>query len=101
MSAGAEFSSAPVAVLDTSVLVPVWTTTAAADARYVISHNTTDFPPPVQGRHVYRGIEYLTTMEFIEDVLGLEVEALYGGPLPAGAIVRSRRARLPSTQLGL
>jgi hypothetical protein len=29
-----------------------------------------DFPPLVQGRHIYRGIEYLTAIEFVEDVLG-------------------------------
>lgn len=73
--------------------VPIWTTAVAAGAQYVISHNTMDFPPLVEGRHVYRGIEYLTAIEFIEDVLGLAVEELYGRPLPAGASVRSRRVR--------
>lgn len=73
--------------------VPIWTTAVVAGAQYVISHNTTDFPPLVQGRHVYSGIEYLTAVEFIEDVLGLDVEDLHGGPLPAGAPIRSRRVR--------
>jgi hypothetical protein len=73
--------------------VPIWTTAVAAGAQYVISHNTTDFPPLVEGRHVYRGIEYLTAIEFIEDVLGLDIEELYGRPLPAGGSVRSRRVR--------
>jgi hypothetical protein len=72
---------------------PIWATAVAAGAQYVISHNTTDFPPLVGGRHVYRGIEYLTAIEFIEDVLGLDVEELYGRPLRTGASVRSQRVR--------
>jgi hypothetical protein len=72
---------------------PIWATAVTAGAQYVISHNTRDFPPLVEGRHVYRGIEYLTAIEFVEDVLGLDVEELYGRPLPTGASVRSRRVR--------
>jgi hypothetical protein len=72
---------------------PVWETAVVAGAQYVISHNTRDFPPLVEGRHLYRGVEYLTAIEFIEDVLGESATSLYSGPLPRGAQVRSRRAR--------
>lgn len=51
---------------------------------------TTD--PLVDGRHVYEGTEYVTVIEFIEDVLG--VSAVEGGePLPLGAALRSQRRR--------
>jgi hypothetical protein len=70
---------------------PVWQTAGVAGARYVVSHNLADFPPLVQGGHVYRGVEYLTAVEFVEDVLGEDVEAIYGAALPIGARIRSRR----------
>jgi hypothetical protein len=71
--------------------VPIWHTAIVAGAKYVVSHNVADFPPLVQNRHIYRGVEYLTAIEFIEDVLGESTTEVYGGPLPAGASVRSRR----------
>jgi hypothetical protein len=72
---------------------PIWRTAVVARAQYVVSHNSRHFPPLVSGRHVYQGVEYLTAIEFIEDVLGLDAEAVYQRPLPAGAHVRSRRSR--------
>jgi hypothetical protein len=45
----------------------------------------------VQGRHVYGGIEYLTAIEFVQDVLGEDAAELYGIPLPQGALMRSGR----------
>ncbi|MBI4498980.1 MAG: PIN domain-containing protein [Chloroflexi bacterium] len=72
---------------------PIWQTAVVAGAQYVVSNNIGDFPPLVQGRHVYAGIEYLTAIEFIEDILGEDAEQIYGAPLPAGAAVRSRRGR--------
>jgi hypothetical protein len=30
---------------------PIWETAVVAGAQYVVSHNATDFPPLVQGRH--------------------------------------------------
>ena len=71
--------------------VPIWQTAVVARAQYVVSHNATDFPPLVQGRHMYGGIEYLTAIEFVEDVLGADAAAVYGAPLPPGALLRSRR----------
>jgi hypothetical protein len=71
--------------------VPIWQTAIVAGAQYVVSHNVADFPPLVQGRHVYLGIEYLTAIEFVESVLGEDASAIYGGALPPHADIRSRR----------
>jgi hypothetical protein len=70
---------------------PIWATAVVAGAHLVVSDNTHDFPLLVQGRHSYRGIEYVTAIEFVEDVLGADGAAVYGAPLPPGALVRSRR----------
>ncbi|MGH9175362.1 MAG: hypothetical protein ACRD1H_13445, partial [Vicinamibacterales bacterium] len=59
--------------------------------RYVVSHNTSDLPPLVDGRHQWQGIEYLTAIEFIHDVLGEDITALAPGPIADAALVRSRR----------
>ena len=56
---------------------PIWATAVLGQAQYVVSDNTTDFPPFVDLRshsaarsvHLYNDIEYLTAIEFIEDVL--------------------------------
>jgi hypothetical protein len=46
---------------------PVWAAAKLGDARYVVSENTNDFPPPDhQGRHVWEGIEYTTGREFLD-----------------------------------
>jgi hypothetical protein len=58
-----------------------------------VSQNVRDFPPFVEGRHGYGGVEYLTAIEFIEDVLGQSAEAVHGDPLPAGSLLRSGRIR--------
>jgi hypothetical protein len=71
---------------------PIWQTAVVAGAQYVVSHNLADFPPLAQGRHVYGGIEYLTAVEFVEDVLGEDAAVIYGAALPPGAPIRSRRA---------
>jgi hypothetical protein len=47
----------------------------------------------VQGRHSYRGVEYLIAIEFVEDVLGESATEAYAGPLPAGASMG--RLRVP------
>lgn len=73
--------------------IPVWDTATASGARYVISHNTTDFPPLVNGRHLWQDIEYLTAIEFIEDILGEDIVALTTVPLTPGMLLRSRRTR--------
>jgi hypothetical protein len=71
---------------------PIWHTAMVAGAQYVVSQNTRHFPLVVDGRHIYAGVEYLTVVEFIEDVLGATV-AEHGEPLPLGAALRSRRQR--------
>ena len=73
--------------------IPIWHTAVIAGAQYVVSHNVADFPPLVQGRHVYGGVEYLTAIEFVEDTLGQDAATISGSPLPRGAAVRSARVR--------
>jgi hypothetical protein len=72
--------------------VPIWETAVVARAQYVVSHNVSDFPPLVGGRHLYGGIEYLTAIEFIEAVLAVDAVQVFSSLLPAGALLRSRRA---------
>ncbi len=71
---------------------PVWQTAVLAKANYVVSHNTRHFPPLRHGRHAYGGIDYLTAIEFIEDVLNENAETVYLRPLPLGAAIRSGRS---------
>lgn len=70
---------------------PIWQTAVISGARFVVSQNVADFPPLRAGRQFYRGIEYVTAIEFIEDVLGEDAALVFGAPLPRGAVVRSRR----------
>lgn len=71
--------------------VPIWRTAIVARADYVVSHDVGDFPPLVQHRHVYGGVEYLTAIEFVEDVLNEDAAQVYGASHPLGAAVRSQR----------
>lgn len=71
--------------------VPLWQTAIISGAAHVISHNVVDFPPLVQGRHIYAGVEYLTVVEFVEDVLGIDLAEVWDMPLPRGGPLRSRR----------
>ena len=70
---------------------PIWETAVISGARYVVSQNINDFPPLASGRHVYGGVEYLTAIEFVEDVLGADARQVYGAPLPQGALLRGAR----------
>lgn len=86
----------------------VWATAVIAGAGYIVSHNTAHFPPLaheyavvqdrncVVHRHVHQGVECLTAIEFIEDVLGEDAAAVYGRPLPAAGLIRSHRAITPA-----
>ena len=71
--------------------IPIWDTATAAGARYVVSHNTVDFPPLVDGRHIWQGVEYLTAIELIEDVLGEDITLLTIAPLTPAMLQRSHR----------
>ncbi len=88
-------------------VVPLWATAIAANAQYVSSHNTRHFPPlareqrVIDGqphlvqRHVHAGIECLTAIEFIEDVLGADAAVVLQRSLPMLGVERSRRAISP------
>jgi hypothetical protein len=83
----------------------LWNAALNAGAQYIISHNTRDFPSPSvvrleetgvvisATRHLAHGVEFMTAVEFVEDVLGESAALLYGQALPPGASVRSRRSR--------
>jgi hypothetical protein len=71
--------------------VPIWETALLAGAQFVVSHDIRHFPPLQGEKHVYLGVEYLTTIEFVEDELGLDLEATYGRPIPSKSLIRSRR----------
>lgn len=81
---------------------PIWATAVVSEAQFVVSDNTTDFPPlievgkPSETRtaHVYNEIEYLTAIEFIEGVLEVDAREVYGNDLPR-ALTRSGRSRHP------
>lgn len=85
---------------------PIWATAVLGQARYVVSDNTTDFPPLVEvsidsnprNGHVYDGIEYLTAIEFVEDVLQVDAGETYGADLPR-VLTRSGRSRNPAREL--
>ncbi len=70
---------------------PIWATAVVAGTQYIVSHNVEDFPPFVEGCHAYGDVEYLTVIEFVEDVLGEDAATVYGAPLPAGGLTRSHR----------
>lgn len=79
----------------------LWNAALSAGAVYIVSHNTRHFPPPspqmAAGEHVLRhhihGVEFVTAIEFIEDILGLDAATLYGAPIPLGGLIRSGRSR--------
>lgn len=82
----------------------VWATAVVGGADYVISHNTRHFPPLVRGevligdramsaaRHIHQGIEFLTAIGFIADVLAEDAASILGATLPTDGVVRRRRA---------
>ena len=45
----------------------------------------------MEGRYIYRSVQYVTAIEFVEDVLGESATEINAGPLPAGASIRSPR----------
>ena len=97
----------PPSPLDDRDDAEVWATAFVGEAQYVVSHNTTDFPPlapdtvvldgrsHVARRHLYEGIEFLTAIEFIESVLGTDPVSILGRPLPERGVIRSRRSVTP------
>ncbi len=54
---------------------PVWAAAKACGAQYVVSENTRDYPPAqLDGRHVYEGIEYLSSTAFLHLLAGTDLE---------------------------
>ena len=53
---------------------PLWATAKLADAQYVVSENTRDFPPrDAMGQNAWEGITYLTTADFLAQIEGGKV----------------------------
>lgn len=44
------------------------------------------------GRHLAHGVEFLTAIELVADVLGEDTVLLHGEALPAEGVMRSRRS---------
>jgi hypothetical protein len=71
---------------------PIWTAAVLGGAAYIVSHNLADFPPrDAAGLCRYQGIEYITTENFVADILGLSVAAVAPLPPPRGRVVHARR----------
>lgn len=85
---------------------PIWATAVLGEAQYVVSDNTSDFPPLIdverpsgaRGAHFYKGIEYVTAIEFVEGVLLVDAREVYGGDLPR-VLARSGRSSNPARGL--
>jgi hypothetical protein len=72
--------------------LPVWSAAVRAGAQFVISHNMRDFPPRnTDGLCVYAGIEFITTANFVVDILGLDLDAVAPMPNPAAERAAHRR----------
>lgn len=80
---------------------PIWHTAMNSGAAFVISDNTTDYPPLVAAphptyahtcqRHVYEAVEYLTPIEFIEGELDIAITTVLLAAPPQTGIRRSKR----------
>lgn len=107
VSVGGEPGSVPASPFSDPDDAAIWATAVLGHARYIVSHNTNDFPPLVEEttvlngrtyraeRHLYEGVEILTAVEFIEDVLGENPVTVLRRPLPERGVIRSRRSVRP------
>ncbi len=106
----------PRAVLDTSVLVPfmtfisvvppfdnawdsandpndlpIWSAAVRSGAQFIVSHNLHDFPPRnSEGLCAYDGIEFVTTENFVRDILALNVTDFLASPIPPSGHIAHR-----------
>jgi hypothetical protein len=73
--------------------LPIWTAAVLSGAGFVVSHNVRDFPPrDADGVCAYRGIEFITTENFVVEVLSLDLDAVAPIPVPpTGRLVHPRR----------
>ena len=74
--------------------LPIWTAAVRSGADFIVSHNTRDFPPrDAAGLCAYRGIELITTENFVRDMLGLDLDAIAPYlPTPTGRPSHQRRS---------
>ncbi len=72
--------------------MPVWTAAVRAGAGYIVSHNTRDFTPRDSSRLCrYDGIEFITTENFVINVLGLDLDQVAAYPIPPSGRLAHRR----------
>jgi len=49
---------------------PIWAAVVESNAQYVVSDNTSDYPPRLpDGRHIHQGIQYIQGRDFLELLL--------------------------------
>jgi hypothetical protein len=74
--------------------LPIWTAAVRGQATFVISHNVRDFPPRNgSGICAYDGIEYITTENFVRQVLAPGSEGLATFTVPPGGHIPHLRQR--------
>jgi len=72
--------------------LPIWSAAVRSGARFVVSHNLHDFPPrDVDGLCAYNGVEFITTANFVGEILGLDIDAIAPLSIPAAGHIVHRR----------
>jgi hypothetical protein len=73
--------------------LPIWSAAVRSGAQFIVSHNLHDFPPRnADGLCAYNGVEFITTANVVNDVLGLDLDVVAPVPIPiAGQVVHPRR----------
>lgn len=74
--------------------LPIWSAAVRSEARFVVSHNLRDFPPRgSDGLCAYNGIEFVTVVTFVGEILKLNPDEVSPRPIPtSGRIAHPRRA---------
>lgn len=72
--------------------LPIWSAALRSGARFIVSHNVSDFPPrDGDGLCAYAGVEFVTAEHFVREILGLEPDLVAPLPIPAGGRIAHQR----------